>query len=53
MGRWKLIVDLLSPAGACVLMMMHVSSELSSVTYVSVDYLSSLVLSVGRGAFLV
>jgi len=44
-------VDLLSSAGASV--NDGISPELSSVSYVSVDHLSSLVLSAGRGAFLV
>ena len=46
-----LIVDLSSPAGANV--NDGISPDLSSVSYVSVDYLSSLVMSVGKGAFLV
>ena len=50
-GKWRLIVDLSSPAGASV--NDGISPDLSSVSYVSVDYLSSLVMSVGKGAFLV
>ena len=50
-GKWRLIVDLSSPAGASV--NDGISPEFSSVSYVSVDHLSSLVLSAGRGAFLV
>ena len=50
-GKWRLIVDLSSPAGASI--NDGISPELSSISYVSVDHLSSLVLSVGKGAFLV
>ena len=50
-GKWRLIIDLSSPAGASV--NDGISSDLSSVSYVSVDHLSSLVMSVGKGAFLV
>ena len=50
-GKWRLIVDLSSPAGASV--NDGISPDLSSVFYASVDHLSSLVLSAGRGAFLV
>ena len=50
-GKWRLIIDLSSPAGASVNDGM--SPGLSSVSYVSVDHLSSLVMSVGKGAFLV
>ena len=50
-GKLRLIVDLLSPPGASV--NDGISPDLSTVSYMSVDYLSSLVLSVGRGAFLV
>ena len=50
-GKWRLIVDLSSPAGASV--NDGISPDLSSVSYASVDHLSSLVLSAGRGAFLV
>ena len=46
-----MIVDLSSPAGASV--NDGISPDLSSVSYVSVDHLSSLVMSVGKGAFLV
>ena len=44
-------MDLLSAAGASV--NDGISPKLSTVSYVSVDHLSSLVLSAGRGAFLV
>ena len=44
-------MDLSSPAGASV--NDGISPELSSVSYVSVDHLSSLILSAGRGAFIV
>ena len=49
--KWRLIVDLSFPAGASV--NDGISPDLSSVSYALVDHLSSLVLSAGRGAFLV
>jgi len=50
-GKWRLITDLSSPAGKSV--NDAISKELSSLKYTSVDHLSSLILSEGRGAFLV
>ena len=50
-GKWRLIVDLSSPTGHSV--NDGISSEWSSVSYPTVDHLSSLILSLGRGAFLV
>ena len=50
-GKWHLIVDLSSPKGFSI--NDGISPELSSVSYVSLDHLASLVTSVGRGAFLV
>ena len=50
-GKWRLIVDLSSPAGASV--NDGISVEWSSVAYVSIDHLSSLVLGAGTGALLV
>ena len=50
-GKWRLIVDLSSPAGASI--NDGISAEWSSVAYVSIDHLSSLVISTGRGSFLV
>ena len=50
-GKWRLIVNLFSPAGAGI--NDGISAECSSVSYVSIDHLSSLVTSTGRGAFLV
>ena len=50
-GKWRLIVDLSSPKGFSI--NDGISPELSSVSYVSLDHLASLVTSVGRGAFLV
>ena len=44
-------MDLPSPAGASI--NDGISQELPTVSYVSVDHLSSLVLSAGRGTFLV
>ena len=50
-GKWRLITDLSSPAGTSV--NDAISKELSSLKYTSVDHLSSLILSEGKGAFLV
>ena len=50
-GKWRLIVDLSSPTDHSV--NDGISSEWSSVSYPTVDHLSSLVLSHGRGAFMV
>ena len=50
-GNWRLIVDLLSPAGFSV--NDGISPELSSLNNTSVVHLVSLVTSVGRGALLV
>ena len=50
-GKWRLIVDLSSPAGASV--NDGISVEWSSVAYVSIDHLSSLVLGAGTRALLV
>ena len=47
-GRWRLIVDLSSPAGSSV--NDGISSELSSSSYTSVDEVMSRVLELGRGA---
>ena len=50
-GKWRLITDLSSPAGTSV--NDAISKEFSSLKYTSVDHLSSLILSEGKGAFLV
>lgn len=50
-GKWRLIVDLSSPAGFSV--NDGISQELSSMKYTSLDHLAYLVNSVGRGALLV
>ena len=50
-GKWQLIVDLSSPAGASV--NDGISTEWSSVSYVSIDHLLALVLTTGKGALLV
>ena len=50
-GKWRLIMDLSSPAGSSV--NDGISSEWSSTSYVSIDHLSSLVLEAGKGAVLV
>lgn len=50
-GKWRLIVDLSSPA--CASVNDGISHELSSMSYPSVDHLVQLVLNVGRGAWLV
>ena len=50
-GMWRLIVDLLSPEGLSV--NDGVDIDRSSLSYASVDHLSALVVSSGRGCFLV
>ena len=50
-GKWRLIVDLSSPQGASV--NDGIDSEVSSLSYASLDHLAALVVSEGRGAFLV
>ena len=50
-GKWRLIVDLSFPTDHSV--NDSISSEWSSVTYLTVDHLSTMVLRQGRGAFLV
>ena len=50
-GKWRLIVDLSSPRGFSI--NDGVSSDLSTLSYTSVDHLASLVLSHGEGALLV
>ena len=50
-GKWRLIVDLSSPAGFSV--NDGISQEHSSMRYTCLDHLALLVNSVGRGALLV
>ena len=50
-GKWGLIVDLSSPQGASV--NDGIDSEVSSLSYASLDHLAALVVSEGRGTFLV
>ena len=50
-GKWRLIVDLSSPQGASV--NNGIDSEVLSLSYTSLDHLAALVVSEGRGAFLV
>jgi len=50
-GKWHLIVDLSSPQGMSI--NDGIDSELSSLSYSSIDHLASLVVSEGRGSFLV
>ena len=50
-GKWRLIVDLSAPEGGSV--NDRISREQSTLPYSSVDHLSALVLSRGRGAHLV
>ena len=50
-GKWRLIVDLSSPRGFSI--NDGISSDLSTLSYTSVDHLASLVLSHGKGALLV
>ncbi len=49
-GRWRLIVDLSAPAEASV--NDGISSELSSLSYTSVDVVMRRVLEIGRGALM-
>ena len=50
-GKWRMIVDLSSPQGASV--NDDIDFEVSSLSYTSLDHLAALVVSEGRGAFLV
>ena len=50
-GKYRLIMDLSSPKNFSV--NDGIDSELSSLSYASIDHLSSLILSLGRGAMLV
>lgn len=49
-GRWRLIVDLSSPAGGSV--NEGISAELSSLSYTSVDEVMRKVLELGKGTLL-
>ena len=50
-GEWRLIVDLSSPEGESI--NDGINQELSSLSYISVDDLSAIILATGRGACLV
>ena len=50
-NKWRMIVDLSSPEGASI--NNGIAPELSSLSYPSVDHLSALVVSAGRGSFMV
>ena len=50
-GKWRLSMDLSSPVGSSV--NDGISSEWSSISYVSIDFLLSLVLEAGKGSTLV
>jgi len=50
-GKWRLIVDLSAPQGMSI--NDGIDSELSSLSYSSIDHLASLVVSEERGSFLV
>ena len=50
-GKWRLITDLSSPAGTSP--NDAISKQVSSCKYTSMDHLSSLILSEGKGALLV
>ena len=50
-GKWRLIVDLSSPEGSSI--NDGVDVDRSSLSYASVDHLAALVVSSGRGCFLV
>ena len=49
-GKWRLIVDLSSPAGGSV--NDGISKELSSLLYMSVDEVMDKVLELGKGAWM-
>ena len=49
-GKWRLIVDLSSPEGQSV--NDSIAKSLWSLSYISVDYIASVVLHLGRGALL-
>ena len=48
-GKWRMIVDLSAPQGMSV--NDGIDSELSSLSYVTIDQLAALVVSEGKGAF--
>ena len=50
-GKWRLIVDLSSPSGHSI--NDGISSERSSLSYTSVDHLTSMILLEGQGSFMV
>ena len=50
-GKWRLIVDLSSPLDYSI--NDGISRERSSLSYMSVDHLAALIVSEGRGSFLV
>ena len=50
-GKWRLIVDLSSPKGASV--NDGISATWSSLAYTTVDHLAEIILSMGRGAYMV
>ena len=50
-GKWRMIVDLSAPRGMSV--NDGIDSELSSLSYSTIDQLAALVVSEGKGAFLV
>ena len=50
-NKWRLIVDLSSPEGGSI--NNGIAPELSSLSYPSIDHLSALVVSAGRGSFMV
>jgi len=55
-GKWRLIVDLSSPSEGSVNGGMgggRISTELSSLSYTSVDHLAALIVSAGRGSYMV
>ena len=50
-GKWRMIVDLSAPRGMNV--NDGIDAELSSLSYATIDQLAALVVSEGKGAFLV
>ena len=50
-GKWRMIVDLSSPRGSSI--NDGISSDVASLQYTSIDDLAALVVSQGKGSYLV
>ena len=50
-GKWRMIVDLSSPRGSSI--NDGISSDVASLQYTSIDDLAALVVSEGKGSYLV